>query len=228
MPIPTSGIPAEKPHSRPLDVVSASFDALLPQAQARFTASRAQSTRRAYAPERQDFQTCFQTWCHAHARISLPAAVETIIFYATDLTKNQKKKLNTLQRRWAAISPLHQEAGFPSPTQTWPLKQFLAGLRRELGVAPARKRPLLAEDLREILLDLPDTRLGKRDRALLLLGFSGAFRRSELVALDVTGLEETKDGLVVTIRKSKTDQEGQGRRVGLPPGTDEANCPLWA
>jgi integrase len=78
------------------------------------------------------------------------------------------------------------------------------------------------------LLDLPDSKWGKRDRALLLLGFSGAFRRSEWVALDVTGLEETRDGLIVTIRKSKTDQEGQGRRVGIPPGADEASCPLWA
>jgi integrase len=76
--------------------------------------------------------------------------------------------------------------------------------------------------------DLPDTRLGKRDRALLLLGFSGAFRRSELVALDVEDLEETRDGLVVTIRKSKTDPEGQGRRLGIPPGADEASCPLLA
>jgi integrase len=224
MPSSTSVSSAEKPHSRPLDVVSASLDALLAQAQASFTASRASSTRRAYAHDWQDFQT----WCHLHGRIPLPAAVETVIFYATDLTKNQKKKLNTLQRRLAAISQLHQEAGFPSPTQTWAMKQFLAGLRRELGVAPERKRPLLAEDLREILADLPDTRLGKRDRALLLLGFSGAFRRSELVALDLTDLEETKDGLVVTIRKSKTDQEGQGRRLGLPPGTEPGSCPLSA
>jgi integrase len=154
--------------------------------------------------------------------------VETIIFYATDLTQNQKKKRNTLPRRRVPVSPLHQEAGFPSPTQTWPLKQFLAGLRRELGTAPERKRPLLVEDLREILLDQPDSNWGKRDRAVLLLGFTGAFRRSELVALDVTDLEETRDGLIVSIRKSKTDQEGQGRRVGLPPGADEASCPRWA
>jgi integrase len=104
----------------------------------------------------------------------------------------------------------------------------LAGFRRELGTAPERKRPLLAEDLREILLDLPETKLGKRDRALLLLGFTGAFRRSELVALDVSDLEETREGLIVTIRKSKTDQEGQGRRLSIPPGAEEANCPLWA
>jgi integrase len=224
MPPSTADSPAQKPYSRGLDVVSASFDALLAQAQASFTASRAPSTRRAYAHDWQDFQT----WCHRHGRIPLPAAVETVILYATDLTKNQKRKLNTLQRRLAAVSQLHQEAGFPSPTQTWPMKQFLAGLRRELGVAPERKRPLLAEDLREILADLPDTRLGKRDRALLLLGFSGAFRRSELVALDVTDLEQTKDGLVVTIRKSKTDQEGQGRRLGIPPGADPNSCAMVA
>jgi integrase len=222
---PSTSHPADlNPDSSHFPVVSGSLEALLAQAQASFTASRASSTRRAYAHDWQDFQT----WCQRHSLIPLPAAPETVILYATDLTKNQKKKLNTLQRRLAAVSQLHQEAGFPSPTQTWPLKQFMAGLRRELGTAPERKRPLLAEDLREILLDLPDSKLGKRDRALLLLGFTGAFRRSELVALDVSDLEETRDGLIVTIWKSKTDQEGQGRRVGIPPGADEASCPLWA
>src|ERR1700761_7479445 len=224
MPPSTSDIPSKEPHSSALDVVSASFEALFAQVQASFDASRAQSTRRAYAHDWHDFQI----WCQAHALLPLPAAPESVIFYATDLTKNRKKKLNTLQRRLAAISQLHQEAGFPSPTQTWAMKQFLAGLRRELGVAPERKRPLLAEDLRELLLDLPDSRVGKGDRALLLLAFPGAFRRSELVALDVSDLEETRDGLIVTIRKSKTDQEGQGRRVGIPPGADEARCPLHA
>src|SRR6201996_7317896 len=222
---PSTSHPADlNPDSSHFPVVSGSLAALLAQAQASFAASRASSTRRAYAHDWQDFQT----WCQRHALIPLPAAPETVILFATDLTKNRKKKLNTLQRRLAAISQLHQEAGFPSPTQTWAMKQFLAGLRRELGVAPERKRPLLAEDLREILLDLPDTKLGKRDRALLALGFTGAFRRSELVALDVSDLEETRDGLIVTIRKSKTDQEGQGRRVGIPPGADEARCPLHA
>jgi integrase len=155
--------------------------------------------------------------------------VETVIWYATDLTKNQKKQRNTLQRRLAAVSQLHQEAGFPSPTQTWPMKQFLAGLRRELGTALERKRPLLAEDLREILLDLPDTRLGKRDRALLLLGFSGAFRRSELVALDVTDLEETKDGLVVTFGNRKPTRKGKedGSAFRRARSKQAAPCGHW-
>jgi hypothetical protein len=101
------------------------------------------------------------------------------------------------------------------------------GLRRELGTAPERKRPLLAEDLREIWLDLPDSQWGKRDGALLLLGFTGAFRRSERVAWDDHRPRRNPRGTDCHLRKSQTDQEGQGRR-GLPPGAEEASCPLWA
>jgi integrase len=110
----------------------------------------------------------------------------------------------------------------------WAVQQFLSGLRRELGVAPHRKRPLLADDLRQIVAEIPDTLLGKRDRALLLLGFSGAFRRSELVALNLDDLEDNRDGLIVRIRKSKTDQQGEGRVVGIPQGADPLTCPLQA
>ena len=148
--------------------------------------------------------------------------------YATHLTKNQGKKWNTLSRRLAAISQLHQRAGFESPTRAWAMKQFLAGLRRELGIEPVRKKPILVADLKSILHELPDSLLGKRDRALLLLGFTGALRRSELVALDAGDLERTREGLIVSIRRSKTDQEGQGRKLGIPEGTDPATCPIRA
>jgi integrase len=148
--------------------------------------------------------------------------------YATDLTRNQLRKLNTLQRRLAAISQMHQQTGFASPTRAWAVQQFLSGLRRELGVAPVRKRAVLTADLKQMLQELPDGILGMRDRALLLLGFAGAFRRSELVALDVADLEERRDGLVVQIRKSKTDQEGEGRAVGIPRSEDPQTCPIAA
>jgi hypothetical protein len=82
----------------------------------------------------------------------------------------------------------------------------LRGLRRKIGVAPVRKRPVLVANLKRILAQLPDSLLGKRGRALLLLGFTGAFRRSELVALNAEDLEETSDGLIATIRRSKTGQ----------------------
>ncbi len=162
------------------------------------------------------------------APIPLPASPQTIILYSTDLAKNQLKKWNTLSRRLAAISQLHSQAGFESPTRTWAVKQFLQGLRRELGVAPVRKKPVLVADLQEILKQVPDSVLGKRDRALLLVGFTGAFRRSELIGLNVEDLEETRDGTVVHIRRSKTDQEGEGRKLGIPPGAEEATCPVRA
>jgi integrase len=108
------------------------------------------------------------------------------------------------------------------------VKQFLQGLRRELGVAPVRKKPVLVADLQEILKQVPDSVLGKRDRALLLVGFTGAFRRSELVGLNVEDLEEMRDGMVVHIRRSKTDQEGEGRKLGIPPGAEESTCPVRA
>jgi len=81
-------------------------------------------------------------------------------------------------------------------------------------------------DLKRMLDSLPATRVGLRDRALLLLGFAGAFRRAELVSLDVTGLDFSSAGLVVTLRRAKTDQEGRSRRIGVPYGSSEKTCPV--
>jgi integrase len=194
------------------------------QAEASFRAARAGSTLRAYEHD----WNRFRLWCERNALVPLPASPQAVILYGTDLTKNDRKRWNTLARRLAAISQMHQQAGYDSPTRTWAVKQFLSGLRRELGVAPVRKRPMLLEDLREILKQIPNYLLGQRDRALLLLGFTGAFRRSELVGLDVEDLENVRDGMVVTVRRSKTDQEGEGRKVGIPRGADETTCPVRA
>jgi integrase len=81
-------------------------------------------------------------------------------------------------------------------------------------------------DLKRMLDSLPATRVGLRDRALLLLGFAGAFRRAELVSLDVADLEFSSAGLVVTLRRAKTDQEGRSRRIGVPYGSSEKTCPV--
>lgn len=197
---------------------------LLAQAEAIFRSSRAESTLRAYEHDWKQFRI----WCEQHRLVPLPATAETVILYATDMTRNQGKKWNTLSRRLAAISQLHQGAGFDSPTRAWTMKQFLAGLRRELGVAPARKKPVLVGDLKKILDQIPDSLPGRRDRALLLVGFTGALRRSELVALDAGNLEQTSEGLIVSIRRSKTDQQGEGRKIGIPAGNDPAACPIRA
>ncbi len=197
---------------------------LVIQAGSSFRASRAGATLRAYEHDYRQFRD----WCERNHVVSLPATPQTVILYSTDLVKNGGRSLNTLSRRLAAVSQMHQQAGFDSPTRTWAVKQFLNGLRREIGVAPVRKRPILVADLRNILSALPNSLLGVRDRALLLLGFSGGFRRSELVALDVEDLEESPEGLIVTIRRSKTDQAGEGRRLGIPQGGDKNTCAIWA
>jgi integrase len=101
----------------------------------------------------------------------------------------------------------------------------MAGIRRAKGTAQQGKRPIVTEDLRRLIAELPGTLAGRRDAALLLLGFAGGFRRSELVSLDIEDLRFTAEGLVVRLRRSKTDQEGEGREVGIPYGSTPATCP---
>ncbi len=104
----------------------------------------------------------------------------------------------------------------------------MAGVRRTLGTAPAPKAALSTPQLRQLLAALPDTLAARRDRALLLLGFAGAFRRDELVALRVEDVEWTDDGLRPHLRSSKTDQVGAGREVGIVRGQHPQTCPVRA
>jgi integrase len=200
------------------------FTRLKLQADASFRAARSKSTLRAYEHDWKEFST----WCELNQVASLPASTQTLILYATDLTKNQGRKWNTLARRLAAVSQVHRCSGLESPVWTLLMKQFLAGLRREIGVAPERKKPVLVPDLKRILSALPDGLLGKRDRALLLIGFTAALRRSELSGLDTGDIEHVPEGLIIHIRRSKSDQEGEGRKVGIPRGADSATCPVEA
>ncbi len=132
----------------------------------------------------------------------------------------------TIARRLVVISQAHKAADLPSPTTSSLVRRTHAGIRRSIGTAQAAKAPAVVSDLKRMLQKLPNTRVGLRDRALLLLGFAGAFRRSELVALDVGDLEFSSAGLVVTLRRAKTDQEAAGRRIGIPYGSNEKSCPV--
>jgi site-specific recombinase XerD len=182
---------------------------------------KAPSTRAAY---RSDF-AAFQSWCSRHGVASLPAAPETVAgFLAAEAEAGRKPA--TIGRRCAAIRYAHKLAGIEPPTHAEAVKATLRGIRRSLGTAPARKAPAVAETLRDMARVAQDRIKGLRDRALLLLGFGGAFRRSELVALDVADIEETDEGLRVTIRRSKTDQEGQGVTIAIVRGG--ACCPVKA
>jgi integrase len=135
-------------------------------------------------------------------------------------------KAATIARRLVVISQAHRAADLPSPTTSSLVRRTHAGIRRAIGTAQVAKAPAVVSDLKRMLAKLPGTRVGLRDRALLLLGFAGAFRRSELVGLDVSDLELSSAGLAITLRKSKTDQEGGSRRLGIPYGSLAATCPV--
>lgn len=195
-----------------------SFD----RAQAYARNSRAENTRRGYASDWRQFDA----WCTAAALASLPAAPESVALYISHLA--EKHRPATIGRHLAAIASAHKSAGYDSPAsmQHRAVAAVWQGIRRTHGTAQTQKAPLLTPNLRNMVGSLTGRLIGIRDRALLLVGFAGAFRRSELVGLNCEDLDFTNDGLVVTLRRSKTDQDGHGRKVGLPYGSHPETCPV--
>jgi site-specific recombinase XerD len=184
-------------------------------------AEKAAATRRAYGT---DF-AIFRAWCAERGLDALPTSPETVAaFLAHEASRNVKA--STIGRRTAAIRYAHKLAGLPTPTDDELVKATVRGIRRTLGTAKTKKAPATAERLLAMAANTGDGLKGQRDRALLLLGFAGALRRSELVALDIEDIEEAPDGMKVTIRHSKTDQEGAGQSIAVPFG--KIACPVVA
>jgi site-specific recombinase XerD len=168
---------------------------LLQRAQQYYTRGKAQATREAYQNDWQDFTD----WCATHRLTLLPAAPATVALYLT-ASIERGQKVNTLARRLAAISHAHQAMGYATPTTSEIVRAVLIGIRRTHGKAPRGAGALMTEDIRRIIAALPDAPVGLRDKALILLGFAGAFRRSELIAMNVDDLHERQEGLVVLLR----------------------------
>jgi site-specific recombinase XerD len=184
--------------------------------------AKAASTRRAYRADWADFSA----WCAQYHRESLPARPDTVAYYLAD--RSARLRVSTLQRRLATIAEAHRAAGHESPNRHPQVRLVWQGIRREKGVAQVHKKPALTRHVRLMVGKLTDSLLGHRDRALLLLGFAGALRRSELVGLDVSDIAQAEEGLVITVRKSKTDQVRQGRKLGIPYGSNPETCPVRA
>lgn len=196
--------------------------------------SRAENTRRVYD------ERCklFQDWCNANGRTSLPTSIETLIGYLSYLATNGRQvrpgskadpgvSVSTIQITLAAIVRAHQLID-----PTWSVHrdprvtEVMKGIRRTRGVAPKSKKPIVAGSLVDLIESTPKDLVGLRDRAIITIGFSGAFRRSELVALDRDDIVEDGDrGIRIRIRKSKTDQERVGTTIGIPFGSTIA-CPV--
>jgi integrase len=183
-------------------------------------ASKAENTLRGYQADWREF--C--AWCGTRALSPVPAAPDALAAYLADCAARLKP--GSIQRRLNAIAEAHKAAGLESPTHSGVVRNVLKGIRRTLGTAPVQKAAALTPDIRA-MIDVTDAGLiGTRDRALILLGFAGAFRRSELVGLDVGDCAFGKDGLTVTLRRSKTDQDGAGRKIGIPYGANPETCPV--
>ena len=144
----------------------------------------------------------------------IPAEPETVAAYLA--THADALSVATLNRRLAALSKVHRSYGMASPTSSELVKSVLRGLKRLKGTAQRRAKPLLKEDL-ILALDASGGGLRDlRDRALLLIGFAGGFRRSELVGLNCGDVERVRQGIILTLRRSKTDQTAEGRKIGIP------------
>ncbi len=185
--------------------------------------AEASSTRRNYAAD----WRAFSSWCGQRGFEALPAAPQVVALYLTDFARDHKA--STVVRRAVGIAKAHRRAGHLSPTEHESVRLLLAGIRRAKGMAPEQKAPLLTADVLALVATCPPgTLAGARDRAILLVGYMGAFRRSELVALDGEDVEGRPEGLALTLRRSKVDQEGVGRRKVLVYGSSPTACPVTA
>jgi site-specific recombinase XerD len=192
----------------------------LEQAREYIRASKADSTIRGYKSDWRHF--C--QWCEGHGLSALPALPETVASYIAEYASFLR--VGSVQRRLNAIAEAHKAVGLESPTAAGMVKNTMKGIRRTKGTAPVQKTPTLTEDIK-LMVDATDVGLiGLRDRALMLLGFAGAFRRSELVGLEFGDCVFGKDGLTVTLRRSKIDQDGVGRKIGIPYGSNPDTCPV--
>lgn len=185
---------------------------LLDSALARHEAASNPNTRRAY---RMGWKS-FLSFCEDTGLPPLPASPQTIVAYMEHLAI-EGYSYNTIDTWLSAIAAVHTEREDVNPCQTPPVRQQRKNLRRTMDLTADQKKPLLLEHLDRIL-DLMETSdlTVLRDRAVLLVGFAGAFRRSELVGLDVGDIRDVRGGKVLLVRQSKTDQEGQGSIKQIP------------
>ena len=196
---------------------SAAFDHAQDYARER----HAPATRRAY---RTDYRL-FSLWARGRGLVSLPAEPATVAaFLASEADAG--RSVSTLEHRMAAIRYAHLLAGHEAPTTTEVVRATLAGIRRTRAVRPVQKTPATVDLVEALVSGCGEDLHGRRDRALLLLGFAGAFRRSELAAIEREHLTWEQMGLRIFLPSSKTDQEGRGEEVAVLRG--ERLCPVLA
>jgi site-specific recombinase XerD len=187
--------------------------------------SKANNTIRAYKSDFKDFVL----FCVQNGFKSLPSEPKIVSLYLTQLS-TKDIKISTIKRRLVSIGVIHKLKGHYLDTKHPSIIENLMGIKRRKGVNQKGKKPLLINNLKKIInvIDEQETEIIKkfRDRSIILIGFSGGFRRSEIVGLDYDDLEFVKEGLKINIKRSKTDQFGEGSIKGLPFFDNSEYCPV--
>ena len=179
------------------------------------------NTQRAYQADLRDFQK----WCLENQRLDLPASALTLAGYVTHTADTHKWA--SINRRLAAISKSHQLNNLDFPTKDRAFRAVMEGIKRVKGIRQKQAPAFKMKDFKDVIRDIEvETNTKIRDKALLLLGFTGAFRRSEIVALNIEDLSFTDEGVVVSMGKSKTNQYGDYEEKALFYSPEAVLCPV--
>lgn len=187
------------------------------------------NTKRAYEGDWKRFES----WCALWGHRALPASPQVVILYVTYLADPERpggsQKPATIERAMAALSHYHKVRGYVPPRQSVHVQTHIRKVKNALKMAPEQAPPLLVRHLEKIIQRMPATDpVAIRDKALLLVGWAGALRRSEIAALDRQHAVFTPEGIQLTISSSKTDQEGHGELIPIEPATNPDLCPVSA
>ena len=186
--------------------------------------SKANNTLRAYKSDFRDFAD----FCAKHGFNSMPTEPKIVSLYLTHLSISTK--ISTLRRRLVSIGVVHKLKGHYLDTKHPVIIENLMGIKRKKGSIQIGKKPILINHLKEIINVIDNQKIEKikklRNRTLILIGFGGGFRRTELISIDYEDLDFVEEGLKITLRRSKTDQFGEGMVKGIPYFTNEKYCPV--
>ena len=186
--------------------------------------SKANNTLRAYKTDFRDFGA----FCAKHGFNSMPTEPKVVSLYLTHLSANSK--ISTLRRRLVSIGVVHKLKGHYLDTKHPVIIENLMGIKRKMGSIQIAKKPILISHLKQIINIIDEQKIEKikklRNRTLILIGFGGGFRRTELISIDYEDLDFAEEGLKITLRRSKTDQFGEGLVKGIPYFTNEKYCPV--
>ena len=186
--------------------------------------SKAKNTIRAYKSDYNDFAA----FCTKHGMQYMPSEPKIVSLYLTHLSK--KSKFSTLKRRLASINVMHRYKGHYLDTKHPIIVENLMGIKRQIGVHQKAKKPLLFNEIKQLIKAINESSASKykklRDKSVILIGFSGGFRRSELVAITRDDIEFVKEGVKIFVKKSKSDQSGEGMVKAIPSFKYVEYCPV--